>query len=261
MQRYQVELVLQVCEVRPDGPGLQARFGSRSGFLRDAEAPLEVGGDVLLDEALLRVRCRFVDHGMPCLAFAIEEKPRPRVAKNRLAAMGLGTGAWLRALRLAILSGAPASTPLQLCWRDRLGEHSLTRSVGELAALVLDFSPGLRIGYVTDLCDTEANHRALAGLLEGVDRLYIESGFLHADCAQAQRKHHLTAQQAGRITGALQVRALVPFHFSPRYLNHAGALAAEAHADWLASIAGPKPSNTDAEKAAPAPGAWTRAMH
>ena len=261
VQRYQVALVLEVQEVHPDGQGKQACFGSHSGFARDGDAPLAARGDVLLDDGLLRVRGRFVDHGMPCLAFAIEEKPRPRVAKNRLAAMGLGTGAWLGALRLAIQSGAPASTPLQLHWRDRLGEHTHTRSVGELAAMVLDFSPGLRIGYVTDLCDTEANHRVLAQLLGGVDRLYIESGFLHADRAQAERKHHLTAQQAGCIAGSLQARALVPFHFSPRYMKHGGALADEARAAWLASIGAPRPAaDVDAASALQAPGAWTRAM-
>ena len=260
VQRYPVALVLEVHELHPDGRGLQACFDSSAGFARGREVPLEGRGDVLLDDALLRVRGCFVDHGMPCLAFAIEEKPRPRVAKDRLAAMGLGTGGWLRELRQAILSGAGACTPLQLRWRDRRGEHLLTRSVGELAALVLDFRPGLRIGYVTDLCDTEANHHALATLLGGVDRLYIESGFLHADRAQAERKHHLTAQQAGRIAGVLQARALVPFHFSPRYLNRAGALAAEAHAAWLASIVGPTTPRTDAGAATQLPGAWTRAM-
>lgn len=235
VQRYPVALVLDVREVQPDGHGRQACFGSASGFARAGEARFDGGGDVLLDDALLRVRGRFVDHGMPCLAFAIEEKPRPRVAKNRIAAMGLGTGAWLHALRQAIRLQMPASTLLQLRWHDRLGEHEQTRSVGELAGLVLDFSPGLRIGYVTDLRDTAANRQVLAQLLAGVDRLYIESAFLHADQAQALRKHHLTAQQAGHIAGALGAGSLVTFHFSPRYLKHASALPAEAQAAWLAA--------------------------
>lgn len=258
VQRYPVALVLDVREFHPDGSGLRACFGSHSGFTRDGEASFEGGGDVLLDDALLRVRGRFVDHGMPCLAFAIEEKPRQRVAKSRIAAMGLGTGPWLRELRLAIRSEAPPSTPLQLRWRDRLGEHTQTRSVGELAGLALDLSPGLRIGYVTDLCDTGANRRELAQLLAGVDRLYIESGFLHADRAQALRKHHLTARQAGHIAGALGARSLVTFHFSPRYLKCADALPAEAQAAWLAARTEAEPGDSGAPPSDPA--VWTRAL-
>ena len=246
VQRYPVALVLEVREVHPDGRALQASFDSRAGFARDSERVLQMSDDVLLDEPLLRVRGRFVDHGIACLAFAIEEKPRPLVARDRLAAMGLSTGAWLRELRLAILSGADPSTPLVVRWRDRRGEHTLTRSVGELAALVLDFSPGLRIGYVTDLCDSASNHRVLIELLDGVDRLYIESGFLESECAQAQRKHHLTAHQAGRIAGWLRARALVPFHFSPRYLHRPDALAGEARAAWLASLATARPGDAEA---------------
>lgn len=246
VRRYPVALVLEVREFHPHGPGLEACFGSHSGFARDSEATFDAGGDVLLDDALLRVRGRFVDHGMPCLAFAVEEKPRLRVAKNRMAAMGLGTGPWLRELRQAIRSQAPASTPLQVRWRDGLGEHRQMHHVGELAGLLLDLNPGLRIGYVTDLGDTEANRLALAQLLTGVDRLYIESAFLHADQAQAQRKHHLTAQQAGHIASALGARSLVTFHFSPRYLKRADALPAQAQSAWLGDRRGPKtPAHLD----------------
>jgi ribonuclease Z len=205
---------------------------------------------VLLDEVLLRVRTAFVDHEMPCLAFAIEEKARPRVARDRLAALGVSTGAWLRELKLAVLSGAPADTPITLCWRDRGGEHTMTRSVGELSPIVLDVAPGERIGYVTDLRFTPENRRVLAALLGGVDRLYIESVFLDADRAHAQRKNHLTARQAGLIARELAARSVVPFHFSPRYEDRAEALPAELRAAWQgeagdpgADMSSPRPSN------------------
>lgn len=268
VQRYAVELVLDVREIGLRGQGRQARFRSRNGFRREPVGRFDCADGVLLDEALFRVRAAFVDHGMPCLAFVLEEKARPRVAKNRLTAMGLGTGAWLRELKQAIQSGAPAHSPLQLRWRDRLGVHESTRSVGELTALVLDFSPGARIGYVTDLCDTDANRRVLATLLTGVDLLYIESPFRDADRAQAQRKHHLSTVQAGQIARALGARAVMPFHFSPRYLGQGEALAAEVQAAWATPAAGsaeaaaadavPAPASASAGQGAPE--GWTRAL-
>jgi len=232
VHRYEPGLVLDVREFNPGGRGQQARFSSRRAFAREQGPAFEVPGDLLHDEPLLRVRGRFVDHGMPCLAFALEEKPRPRVAKDRLTAIGVSTGPWLRDLKLAILAGAPAQTPIHLRWRDRQGEHEMTRSVGELQGLILDVTPGQRIGYVTDLRFTDDNRRALAPLITGVDLLFIESVFLETDLEHARRKNHLTARQAGQIAREAGARSVVPFHFSPRYGQRAAELVAEVHAAW-----------------------------
>lgn len=248
------ETALEVREIATDGRGRQARFSSRTGFTREDGAAFQCEGDLLLDEPLLRVRGRFVDHEMPCLAFAIEEKARLRVAKDRLAALGLCTGAWLRELKLAILSGAPPDQALALRWRDRGGEHATTRSVGELRELLLDAAPGRRIGYVTDLRFTEDNRRQLAALLTGVDQLYIESVFLDAERDHALRKNHLTARQAGGIARELGARAVVPFHFSPRYRQRAGEVMAEVQAAWAG------PGAMADQDASGASRSWVRAM-
>src|SRR5438105_9690108 len=147
--------------------------------------------------------------------------------------MGVTTGAWLRALKHAVLSGQPGDTPIALHWHDRDGEHAMTRRVDELSALVLDTVAGERIGYVTDLRGTPANVDALARLLTDVDVLYIESVFLDADRDHAERKHHLTARQAGGIARRMRAKQLVPYHHSPRYEGRADELVEEARAAWL----------------------------
>ncbi|MGZ3338762.1 MAG: ribonuclease Z [Reyranella sp.] len=260
VHRYTVELILDVREIGADGRGQRARFSSRTGFAREPCAPFECAADVLHDETLFRVRGRFVDHEMPCLAFLIEEKARPRVAKDRLAALGVCTGPWLRELKLAILSAAPADTPIHIRWRDRRGEHELTRSVGELTDIILDVAPGQRIGYVTDLRFTEANLLTLAPLLADVDQLFIESVFLDADRAHAQRKNHLTARQAGRIAHEVGARAVVPFHFSPRYGQRAAEIAAEVRAAWSGPPAPAEAAGGFDQGVSEAPRSWTRAM-
>jgi ribonuclease Z len=217
VHRYEVELVIEATEVSVDGRGRRARFSSRQRFERVDDAPFQPEADVLHDEPTFRVRGRFVDHGTPCLAYAIEEKARLRVQKDRLEAAGLTTGAWLRELKQAVLRGAPGDTPIRLVWRDRGGEHARTQRVDALRHLVLDEVPGRRIGYVTDLRCTDANVRTLDMLLHGVDTLFIESVFLDADREHAVRKNHLTARQAGWIARQVAAKAVVPFHFSPRY--------------------------------------------
>jgi ribonuclease Z len=242
VHRY-APLVLEVHEVGLAGERRHACFASLRAFAREPATPPQGDearrgevphDDVLCDEVLWRVRGRFVDHEMPCLAFALEAKARPRVAQDRLAALGLSTGAWLRELKAAVLAGAPPQTPIRVQWRDRAGEHSSVRHVGELAEVILDIAPGERLGYVTDLRFTAANRATLAALLQGVDRLYIESVFLDADREQAARKNHLTARQAGTIAREVGARSVVPFHFSPRYDTDPGRLATEVHDAWSA---------------------------
>jgi ribonuclease Z len=232
VHRYEVQLVIDVREIGTDGRGKSCRFSSRTGFAREEQEPFQVTDDVLHDETTFRVRGRFVDHDVPCIAYALEEKAHVNVAKDRLAALGVSTGAWLRELKHAVLSGAPETTPIRVEWRDRDGDHAMTRTSRELSHLILDIVPGRRIGYATDLRYTEANVTTLTELFSGTDMLFIESVFLEEDAEQAARKNHLTARQAGEIARTAGARAIVPFHFSPRYQGRESELVAEIHQAW-----------------------------
>src|SRR5579862_4334334 len=68
------ELVLDVCEIGLDGRGECARFSTRTNFVRESTASFALDSDVVHDEATFRVRARFVDHDVPCLAYAIERR-------------------------------------------------------------------------------------------------------------------------------------------------------------------------------------------
>ena len=227
VHRYEVPLEIVAREVRPEGGAASVRFSSLTRFAREALDGYMPVGDVLHDEATFRVRGRFVDHEMPCLAFAIEEKARVNVAAERLRAMGVGPGAWLRSLKQAVLTGGARDAPIAVRWRDRDGEHEERRTVAELEPAVLDVVPGRRVGYVTDLRYTEGNLAPLDRLLTGVDTLYIESVFLDEDSAHGARKNHLTARQAGLIARRVGARYAIPFHFSPRYEGRGDAVRGE----------------------------------
>jgi ribonuclease Z len=235
VHRYD-ELVLDVCELAPGGCGQCARFSTRTNFVRESSGTFEVDDDVVHDELTFRVRARFVDHDIPCLAYAIEEKAHVNVAKDRLDALGVATGAWLRDLKHAVLAGAPDATPIALRWRDRDGDHAMTRTVGELSHLILDVAPGQRVGYATDLRYTEANERTLAELFADADVLFIESVFLDEDAEHGARKNHLTAAQAGRIARLARAREVRPFHFSPRYEGRGAELVHEVRAAWQGAV-------------------------
>ena len=236
VHRYEPPLAVGVRELAEDGTGKHTVFSSRNGFRREETGPWNAAGDVLHEEATFRVRGRFVDHELPCLAFALEERAHMKVAKDRLESLGLTTGPWLRALKHAVLAGAPGDTPIAVRWRDRQGEHAQTRRVDELRPVILGVVEGRRVGYVTDLRGTQANVRVLEELLAGVDILFIESAFLDADRDHAVRKNHLTAKQAGEIARRLRARFVVPFHFSPRYEGRSAAIVAELESAWSGAI-------------------------
>ena len=238
VHRYAVPLVIEARSLEADGSRRGARFDSREAFAR-RDLPAEAArGDVLLEEPLLRLRARIVDHEMPVLACAIEETAQVRVAADRIAAMGLATGAWLQALKAAVLVGAPDDDTLDVRWRDAAGDHERRFRLAELRPLLLDTTPGRRIGYVTDLRFTEANLAQLDALLAGVDLLYIECVFADEDRELARRRNHLTARQAGSIARRLGARQLQPFHFSPRYEGAEDRLRAQAVGAWQ-GVTGP----------------------
>ncbi len=232
VDRYATALVVDVYEIGMEGLVQHARFSSRSGFVREPLPPSERDDDVLLEEATIRVRGRLVDHGIACLAFVLEEKARLNVDKDRILALALGVGPWLNEMKRAVLSGAPDAQRIEVGWHDKHGEHTSMRTVGELRDVVLDITPGQRIGYVTDLRYTEANVDILSQLMQGIDLLYIESVFMEKDKSHAERKNHLTGRQAGEIARRLGAKAVVPVHFSPRYAGRRAELIAEIDTAW-----------------------------
>jgi len=241
VHRYAVPLVIEARSLEADGTRRGARFDSRDAFERRDLPDEPARGDVLLDEPLLRVRARIVDHEMPVLACAIEETAQVRVAADRIAAMGLATGAWLQALKAAVLAGAPDDDLLDVRWRDATGDHERRFSLAELRPLLLDTTPGRRIGYVTDLRFTEPNLAQLDALLAGVDLLYIECVFADEDRELARRRNHLTARQAGSVARRLGARQLQPFHFSPRYEGAEDRLRSQAAGAWQGTLAPDSP--------------------
>jgi ribonuclease Z len=219
VHRYENDFALTVTELAEDGAARHALFRVRNAFRREAEESLRLEDLVLVDEPGFRVRAVFLDHGTPCLAFALEEKVHVNIWKNRLAGMGLPVGPWLQGLKRAVLEGRPADTPI-----DVPDGRSFP-----LAALMpsLRLTPGLKIAYVTDAVSSTENDRRIVDLAREADWLYIESVFLDEDAERAARKMHLTAGQAGRLGRAAGARNVVPFHFSPIYREREAELREE----------------------------------
>jgi ribonuclease Z len=218
VHRYENDFALTVMEVHPDGSVRQASFRVQTGFRREAEAKRRIEEGVVLEEPGFRVRAAFLDHGTPCLGYALEEERHVNIWKNRLATMGLPVGPWLKDLKAAVLARATADTPI--------ATPAGARPLGALMDC-LHITPGVKIAYVTDVVYHARNAARIVELARDADWLFIECVFLDELARRAADKKHLTAAQAGRLARAAGARHVVPFHFSPIYREREAELRAE----------------------------------
>lgn len=219
VDNYASDLVFVVGELGRDGYCEKWAFSSRRAFRRESLGRASIENGIIVDEPFLTVRSAFLNHAIPCLAFSIEEKMHANIWKNRLAEMGLKAGPWLRRLREAVLASAPDDTII-----DANGRKMTLSQLWDAVRIV----PGQKIAYVTDADFDEGNLERIANLADCSDILYIEAVFLEEDERHAKKKHHLTTVQAGSIAKMARAKAIVPFHFSPRYSGKEGALRREA---------------------------------
>jgi ribonuclease Z len=234
VENYQTDFVVTAHEIDSHGGMQRAQFRSRARFVREALPDAATAGPaVLLQAPLFRVRFLPLEHhDISSLAFAFEESVHINVWKNRLQELRLPTGPWLTELKRQVRTGAPDDTPIRVRWRTREGSHEQTFPLGELRQNILEFVPGQKLCYVTDVADNERNRAALEEFARDADLLFIEAVFLEEDRDQAERKAHLTAHTAGAIARAAAVKSAVPFHFSPRYLGREDELRQEFADAW-----------------------------
>lgn len=223
------DFVIGVAELHGSVLGAAAEFHTRDSFERRAVPVPTTAAGVLLDEEEFRVRAVTLDHGIPCLGFAFEEKRHINVWKSRLTRLGLPVGPWLTEVKEAVRRGAPDETLFTVSWTTADQRHETVVSLGQIKAEALRITPGQKFAYVVDVVYHAENAAGIVTLAEGADVLFIEAVFLDQDHALAAQKFHLTAAQAGwlaRRAGAVRVE---PFHFSPRYVGNEDEIRREVN--------------------------------
>lgn len=205
-------------------------FRCRNAFRREEEAggAIEEGG--LVDHPFYRVRTEILDHRIPCLAFALEEKNRVNIRKDVLRAMDLPPGPWLMALKDQIARGADPTTPIRAYWRNENDGNQQERffTLGDLRAKLVLITRGMKIAYIGDAVFSPENEAKMLSIAAGADLLFIEASFLHEDEKRAAEKYHLTAKQAGTLARKAGVKRMTLYHFSPKYQGQGERLKEEA---------------------------------
>lgn len=210
---YGGNLVFRVTDIDPTGSETTAEFSGRRWFKRSESMTKKRDDGVILEEVGLRVRATTLDHGVDVLAFALEERAQINVWRNKVEAMGLSVGPWLRGFKQAILRGGSDEDPIDVTWADGQMGRPATLPLGQLKQEIMQVTEGRRISYVIDCAFTDANIEKIIRLAQGSDVLFIEAMFLDADAVVAERRRHLTARQAGTLARLAAAKRLVTLHY------------------------------------------------
>lgn len=242
-ERFTTDLVFEVTEVCSAQTAMTARYRLRNRFHRETGGEIPLSDGTVLEDARLKVRAAVLDHGIPCLAYALQETAHVNVWKNRLEDLGLPVGPWLRDLKDAVLRGLPDESEIRVTSPRPDGASDRLLPLGMLKERVLEIVPGQKIAYVVDAAFTEENSARIVALARNADILFIEACFTAADSARAADRKHLTTVQAGSLGRLARARRLEPFHFSPRYAGEEARLrreVAEAFAGRLEAPVAPQ---------------------
>lgn len=152
---------------------------------------------LLYENSVLKVSSLPLDHRVPCHGFRVEEQARPaNMRKDKIVEYKIP----YQAIN-AIKAGGHYTTP-----EGQVISHE---------ELTIPAATPLSFAY----CSDTRYQPALIPYIQGVDVLYHEATFLHEHLEKAERTKHTTAQEAGQLAAAAQVKQLVLGHFSARYVD------------------------------------------
>ena len=182
---------------------------------------------VVYEEPGFNVQVAILDHEIPSLGFALQERFHINILKPSLQELGLEVGPWVSQFKKMLYANVQPDTQIMVK-RTGCVEGPTVYSIGELSKKITRITAGQKIAYIADAIYSAENERKIITLAHKADRLFIEAAFLEEERSIAQKKYHLTAHQAGILARKAEVREMTIFHHSPRYSDQAHLLQEEA---------------------------------
>ena len=216
VDQYDESLTIEVVEVRESGL-LKGTFRAIERFQLCDERQEPFVDGVIVDDPNFTVRTAILEHRIPCLGFALEEKPHVNIDKEKLESMKAEPGPWLNELKESVLRDDSESTLIEVPFKETGGLHTEDISLGQLKNDLVEVFPGQKIGYVVDTVFNDRNRKKIVDLVDSADIFFCESPFLADEEERGQARYHLTSRQAGTLAREAGVKQLQVFHFSSRH--------------------------------------------
>lgn len=209
---------LRVHEVG-EGTISHSHFPGPEGFVR-----IDAGEEPRRDRTIwssryVSVSAEILDHKLPVLAFRVDERPPFSVDPEKLAAMGLKAGDWLRDLKRGVWKGDENRAVIPLHRDNSTGPPLEQAGQEALYEALQKERHGLAIGYLADVGWTQDNLSRLERFFPGLTLLCSECTFLAADEAKARASRHLCTSDLNSLAQSLAPRYLLPMHLSKSYLR------------------------------------------
>jgi len=217
---------LTITAAEYDGRSLyRASFSAVSRFKKQL-SPRSRSDGLLLENPAFTVRAVVLDHGIPCLAFSLEEPFRMNIDKDRLLKKNLSVGPWLTELKRKLREGAAGGSLLIG------GKRYPVRKLLDIVRI----GEGQKICFATDIGLSRNNSNKLIELARSADIFYCEAYFREKERDLASERFHLTTRECGRIARLAGARNLYPMHFSPRYSGQEDDLLREVSDEFGSNV-------------------------
>ena len=216
VDQYDESLTIEVVEVRESGL-LKGTFRAIERFQLCDERQEPFVDGVIVDDPNFTVRTAILEHRIPCLGFALEEKPHVNIDKDKLESMKAEPGPWLNELKKSVLRDDLDSTLIEVPFKEPGGFRTEDIPLGQLKNELVEVFPGQKIGYVVDTVFNDRNRKKIVDLVDSADIFFCESPFLADEEERGQARYHLTSRQAGTLAREAGVKQLQVFHFSSRH--------------------------------------------
>ena len=216
VDQYDESLTIEVVEVRESGL-LKGTFRAIERFQLCDERQEPFVDGVIVDDPTFTVRTAILEHRIPCLGFALEEKPHVNIDKEKLESMKAEPGPWLNELKKSVLRDDLDSTLIEVPFKEPGGFRTEDIPLGQLKNELVEVFPGQKIGYVVDTVFNDRNKKKIVDLVNSADIFFCESPFLADEEERGQARYHLTSRQAGTLAREAGVKQLQVFHFSSRH--------------------------------------------
>ncbi len=214
VEQYSASLTIEVVEVQESGL-LKATFRAIDRFQLCDERKEPFVDGLIVDDSAFSVRTAILEHRVPCLGFALEEKPHINIDKDKLESMDAKPGPWLNELKQSLLRDDSESTLITVPFKE--GSRTEDIPLGQLKSDLVEVFPGQKIGYVVDTVFNDRNRKKIVELVKSADIFFCESPFLADEEERGQARCHLTSRQAGTLAREAGVKQLQVFHFSSRH--------------------------------------------
>ncbi len=226
VENYTNRFTLHAVELQPKR-ALTCTYPCQGGFKAATKIMERPFDGIVIDEPALTVRAVHLDHGIPVLAFALDERFHINIINAALDELGLVAGPWLNRFKRMLHENTDPETMIEVPG-SCIDTAAATVSLKTLQERIVRISSGQRLAYVADVAGTKTNLETLVEFAQGVDHLFVEAAFSQRHLDIARRKHHLTAHQAGTLARQCKVKQYSLHHYSPRYTDCPEILEEEA---------------------------------